>query len=86
MSIARTIEEGSLLVGQRGDRLSERRPAAFHERGQIPFKVVGPHIPRLNAETQTMAQPIKTLAQEYRTAISYWPNHPAAKRLGRELA
>jgi hypothetical protein len=27
------------------------------------FRVVGPHIPRLNAETQTMAQPIKTLAQ-----------------------
>jgi hypothetical protein len=61
MSIARTTEEGSLLVGQCGDRLSERRPAAFHERGQIPFKVVGPHIPRLNAETQIMAQPIKTL-------------------------
>jgi hypothetical protein len=38
-----------------GGRLSERRPAAFHERRLIPFKVVGPHFPRLNAEAQTMA-------------------------------
>jgi hypothetical protein len=69
MSVAGTIEEGSLLAGQCGDRLLESRPAAFHDRGQIPFKVGGPNNPRLNAETQTMAQPIKTLAQVYRTAI-----------------
>ena len=78
MSIARTIEEGSLLVGQCGGRLSERRPAAFHERRLFPFKVVGHTFRGLNwADT---AMDVESILQRKGTEVTTIAPEASIKR------